>query len=358
MKLFLRSLLIIISALFTLHRAFAEEILKPAAFEASSPREDLRKQLFEKKQSLDKRTCETLATDPAATITADSHLQDTVRELIKALNQGDEKTIRDAFNPRLKVKAGQVAASLMSLKKIVGAKYAVTNYRVFALNSPDGNTAAIPCDEAGIAVHPLYGYPLSAAVWLQATGDEEIAKIFIELVPSKKDWTIGAWHVQQWTHAGKDFGIWFESAQAYAQKGHKASAYITADIAAKLLDGGGFVEFPNRDAAEEWRDKQLTQEAWHKQVRSIFPQDEIVHLATLFVRGGAGVLMRFGIKAELSANAIKDQCKTHLQKILTSEWGEAIQGMRCGYNFPRENPKAEGVLGSIYIARDDLKDKS
>lgn len=335
----------------------AEDILKPAPLEASSPREDLRKQIFEKKQLLDKRACETLATDPAATIPIDSYLQETIRSLIKALNNADEKTLRDTFNARLKVKAGQVALSLASLKKIVGAKYAVTNYRVFALNSPDGSTEAIPCQDTGVLIHPLYGYPLSAGVWLQATGDDEVARIFLELVPAKKDWTIGAWHIQQWTHAGKDFAMWQDGAEAYAQKGHKEAAFILSDLATKLLDGGGFLEFPVMHDAEAWRDRQMTTSTWAKSVRALFPQDEIVHLSTLFVKGGAGVILRFGVKAELSSNAIKDHCKTHFQKIMATDWGDAILGIRCGYNFVRENPRADGVLGSIYVSKDDLKEK-
>ena len=335
----------------------ADDILKPAPLEASSPREDLRKQVFEKKQLLDKRACETLATDPAATIPADQYLQETIRELIKSINNGDEKTLRDQFNARLKVKAGQVALSLASLKKIVGSKYAVTNFRVFALNSPDGSTGAIPCQDTGVLIHPLYGYPLSAGVWLQATGDNEVARIFLELVPAKKDWTIGAWHIQQWTHAGKDFSMWQDMALAFAQKGHKEAAFITSDLAAKLLDGGGFLEFPVMHDAETWRDKQMTTEAWTKSVRALFPQDEIVHLSTLFVKGGAGVIMRFSVKAELSTSAIKDHCKAHLQKIVATDWGDAILGIRCGYNFLRENPRADGILGSIYVSKEDLKEK-
>lgn len=336
---------------------YADEVLKPAPPEASSPREDLRKQIFGKKQHVDTRACETLATDPAATVAVDSGLQDTVREIIKAMNNSDEKTLRDDFNPRLKIKAGQVAGSLMKLKKIIGSKYAVTNYRVVALNSPDGSTGPIECEDTGVLMHPLYGYPLSAGVWLQATGEEEVARIFIALVPSKKDWTIGAFHIQQWTHAGKDFAMWYETAQGFALKNHKTSAYIAADIAAKLLDGGGFLVFPVKQEAEAWRDKQMSHEAWVKAIHATFPQDELVHVATLFVRGGAGVLLRFGIKAEISANAVREDCKVHLQKAMAAEWGEAIQGIRCGYNFPRENAKSEGVMGSIYISKDDLKDK-
>lgn len=339
------------------HLCSAEDIFKPAPIEASSPREDLRKQIFEKKQLLDKRACETLATDPAATISADSHLEETVRELIKALNNSNEKTLRDAFNARLKVKAGQVALSLASLKKIVGSKYAVTNFRVYALNSPDGSTDAIPCQDTGVLIHPLYGYPLSAGVWLQATGDNEVARIFLELVPGKKDWTIGAWHIQQWTHAGKDFSMWQEAAEAYAQKGHKEAAFIVSDLAAKLLDGGGFLEFPVMHDAEAWRDRQMTATAWNKSMRALFPQDDIIHLSTLFVKGGAGVILRFGVKEELSSHAIKDHCKTHLQKIAATDWGDVLLGIRCGYNFSRENPRADGILGSIYVSKDDLKEK-
>ncbi len=333
--------------------AFAE-ILKPAPIEASNPREDLRKQIF-KDPRLGTRSCEVLATDPAASIKADASLQDAVHNLIKALNNKNEKDLRDLFNPRLKVKAAQALASLMSLKNIVGTKFTVTNYRVAALNSPDGSTTPIECEDTGVLMHPLYGYPLTVGVWLQASGDNEIARVFAEFVPSKKDWTIGAWHIQQWTHAGKDFAMWYESAQAFAQKNQKASAYIAADLAAKLLDGGGFLVFPVKQEAEAWRDKQMTPEQWIKTVKASFPEEDIVHVATLFIRGGAGVLIRFGIKAELSTAAIKEHCQARLQKALSAEWAEGIQGIRCGYNFPRENPTGEGVLGSILILKEELK---
>ncbi|MCX6126269.1 MAG: hypothetical protein NTV34_16170, partial [Proteobacteria bacterium] len=102
-----RSLTFVLSALITCngHRAAHGEIFKPLEIESSSPKEDLRKKIFGTKIS--QRACELLARDPSAeTINSDAPLQNTVRGIIEALRTNNEKTLRDYFNPRSKVKSG------------------------------------------------------------------------------------------------------------------------------------------------------------------------------------------------------------------------------------------------------------
>ena len=348
------SLKLILSALITCtgHTAAHGEIFKTLEIEASSPKEDLRKKIFGAK--LSQRACEILAKDPSVeTIGSDVTLQNTVRGIIEALRTNNEKTLRDYFNPRSKVKSGHVLASMAGLKKITGPNLSITNYRTVALNSPDGGTAPIECEDTGVLIHPLYGYPLTVGVWLQASGDSEVARVFAELVPDEKSWTIGAWHIQQWTHAGKDFVQWYQLGQEEAQKARKGSAFIAADIASKLLDGGGFLVFPIKTDADQLRDSQMTREAWFQTIKASFPSDNVIYAGTLFAREGAGVLIRFGIPGELSANVIKEHCQSRLKLAQEKEWASQIAGIRCSYNLPREDSKREGVLGGLYVAKSD-----
>lgn len=348
--------LIVLAAAVLFFPSSNAQILKSLPMEASSPREDLRKRIFTK--DLAKRDCQVISSDPAAAVAIDAALERTVKKIIAAIEKQNEKTLRDTFHPRLKVKVGQVQSSLASLQQIVGGKYSVTNYRVAALNSPDGSTDAIECVDNGVLMHPLYGYPLVAGVWLQVMGESEVARIFFELVPTASDWLIGAWHIQQWTHAGKDFAMWYEIAQAEAAKKRPAGSYIAADIASKLLDGGGFLVFPVKHDADSWRDKQMSTATWEKTIRDTFPSDKIIYTATLFAKGGAGVLIRFGITEEMSANAIKAHCQERFKKALSAEWSEVIAGIRCGYNFARENPKNDGVMGGMYVSKENLSDSA
>ena len=321
--------------------------------EASSPRESLRKQLFA--GALDKRSCHILAKDPAATISVDADISSTVKSIIKAINDRDDKTLKDYFNPRLKVSTGQILSALASIKSITGGNATAINYRVLALNSPDGASDGIECEDTGVLVHPLYGYPLTMPVWLQVTGQDDIARVFMELVPSKTNWTIGAWHVQQWTHAGKDFGIWFEEARTLSNKGNKFAAWINADIAVKLLDGGGFLQFPVQKDADDWKLKLMSANDFTAAVKNSFKTDEVRYVSTMFAKTGAGILIRFGIKAEMSSVAIRDHCKGKLKTALTLDWGKNIEGIHCAYIFPREDSKQDGVLGGIYMSKTDIK---
>lgn len=325
---------------------------KLAPIEESSPREDLRKKLFSAR--LNQRACEVLAKDPAATISSDPSLQTAVRGIIKSIQERDEKALREWFNPRLKVKSGQVLSSLSGLKQIVGGNANVTNYRTAALNSPGGTTEGIECEDTGVLMHPLYGYPLSVGLWLQATGEDEVARVFAVLVPDAKSWTIGAWHVQQWTHAGKEFSMWYDLATTEANRGRKAGAFIAADIASKLLDGGGFLVFPVKQDVDTFRDKQMPREEWNKVITASFPKDKVIYSSTLFARSGAAVLVRFGITEEMSAVAIKDHCHSRLQEAMKDpSWTTVVSGIRCGYNFPRETVTKEGVLGGIFVSKED-----
>ncbi len=325
----------------------AEVTLKPVPIEASSAKEDLRRKIFG--TDLAQRQCKTISTDPRATVEIAPDVEQTIQKITTSINSRSDKTFKNYFNPRLKVNSGKAMGALDAIRRIAGEGMAVSNYRIMALNSPDGSTDAIECPDTGVMLHPLYGYPLTIGVWLQATGDKEVARVFFELVPSSKDWTIGAWHVQQWTHASKDFAMWYELASVEAQAKRTISAYIASDIAVKLLDGGGFLVFPVKKDAESFRDQQLNSADFMKAVSETFAADKVVYASSLFAQEGAGLLVRFEVKEELSAKAINAHCQDRLKTLSQKDWSKVLVGMRCAYNFPREKASADGVLGGIYM---------
>jgi hypothetical protein len=230
-------------------------------------------------------------------------------------------------------------------------------FRAYGINSFDGVTNAIDCPEDGLMVHPLFSHPFQAGVWIQVQGRDEITRVYVDLVPTKEKWLIGAWHVQQWTHAGKDFSVWRQEAEELAKKKEDITAWLYLDIAAKLLDGGKFLMFPvEKDVASE-KAKIFGPKTLKDMLAAKFKDEKLVYASSLFSRKGAAILIRFGIPGEWSANAIRDHCRLKFKELSAETWMSGVAGIRCDYVMPRESVEKEGALGGIFVDRDSLAEK-
>jgi len=323
------------------------DILVPAKIEEQSPREDLRKRVFS--ESLKQRECKILSKNPGGTVDADSSLTAALQTLLKGLNSSDAKVLLPLFHPQLKVKPAQVAVALTSISRISGGQSEATLFRVYGLNNPSGETDGIVCTEDGLMLYPLYGHPLQAGVWVQVQGRDEVARVFAILIPTKDKWQIGAWHVQQWTHAGKDFAQWRAQGQELSSKKENVAAWVYYDLAEKLLDGGKFMAFPVAKDVVAEQAPLLAGKSLQETLNKKLSSDKVVYASSLFSRKGASILIRFGIEAEWSANAIKEHCRARFKQLSAEPWMQSIAGIRCDYVTPRESPTKEGALGGIFV---------
>ena len=261
------------------------------------------------------------------------------------------------FHPQIKVKLAQIKAALISIHRISGSKTDATMFRAYAMNNLPGDSGAVSCDEDGLRLHPLYGHPLQAGVWIQALGEEEVTRIYVVLIPSKDKWLIGAWHVQQWTHAGKDYINWRQEGEDLANKKQDIAAWVYFDIAVKLLDGGKFIVFPVAEDIAAERSKVLGPKTILDILSAKFSSDKLVYANSLFSRKGASILLRFGIPGEWSANAIKEHCRSKFKQLSQEPWMKSVAGIRCDYVMPKESTQKEGALGGIFIDQASLANK-
>jgi hypothetical protein len=336
------------------HPTFAET-LAPAKLEEQSPREELRRQLFGER--LSGRACLTVSKNPAGTVSADPALTAALQKLIDGINKSAAPDLVPLFHPQLKVKTRQVAVALTSISRISGNSAQASLFRAYALNNPDGVPELTDCAEDSLSLRPLYGHKLQVAAWIQVQGEDEVSRVYADFVPSKSKWLIGAWHVQQWTHAGKDFTGWREMAINQVAAKQPITAWILYDLAIKLLDGGKFLSFPVTNELLAEQAKLLGGKTLLESIAPKLTNEKLVYAASLFSRKGAAVLLRFGIDSEWSGNAIREHCRAKFKQLQLDGFVSGLAGIRCDYVLPKESPLREGALGGIFMDEDSSKVK-
>lgn len=335
-------------------QALSEELV-PATMEEISPREDFRKKIFA--ESMTKRACKVISKNPSGAVTDNPALTNTLQKLLDAMNKNSPADLVPLFHPQLKVRTKQVAAALTSISRISGKNVQSSLFRAYALNNPDGDPQPTECPEDGLMIRPLYGHRVQVAVWIQAQGADEVSRVYADLVPTKDAWLIGAWNVQQWTHAGQDYNEWRARAQKMLEGKQLVASWIFYDIAMKLLDGGKFLNFPVEKDIRNEQTKVLGGKSLMEVVAPKFPSEKLVYVSSLFSRHGAALLLRFGLENEWSANAIREHCRTKFRYLLNDGLARNLAGIRCDYVLPKESPSKEGVLGGIFVDQDSLKAK-
>jgi len=318
----------------------------------NSPQEALRRKIF--KDHPEKAACADLPVDPHGGLNhLDAGLESFLKQTLAAVRAKDDKALQPLFHKRLKVSLAAIQATFARLDSTYGAPLDVSVYKAWALNTVDGNPAGLACGDR-LVVSPMYGYPLQFGVWLQVMGRHELGRIYLSLVPADGRWNLGAFHVQQWTHAGKDYAGWIDAAAQDEHKGDKVAAYAKYDLAQKLLDGGPVIVNAVQDDVIKMRDNVMKTAAWHQTMHALVKGMDVAYSSTLLVPGGVGVLLRIKVPGELSLEHIKNDCHKIAADLLKQPWGSEMQGVRCSYVLPREDPKKEGILGGIYLAFADL----
>jgi hypothetical protein len=320
----------------------------------NSPKEKLRLKLF---PTPSKVSCNSIDTGPKTGSKIDSELDGFIQLILTAIRENDAKKMLPLFHKRMNVKMMQIQTSFNRLNSVYRVPFDVSIYRLWALNTVDGTPNGLSCNQDELTVYPLYGYPLQFGLWLQIMGQLELGRIYISLVPANGRWNIGSFHSQQWTHDSRDFATWDEEGQKNQRMGYPLAAYVKYDIAAKLLNGGGFIDIPMQDHIIKRRDSAITKQKWQESIKSILKEWNIAYTATMLVAGGGGVLARIRIDKEISLVDMKKDCNRLAKTLIKQPFHNYLEGVRCSYVLPRENPKKEGLLGGMFLSFSDLKPK-
>ncbi len=321
--------------------------LVPAKPEESSPYESLRSKIFSNDPK--KASCLPVKADlKGRGSDLPSNLSEKIGEILQALNKGSDRGLQPLFHPRLNTSLGAISTMLAKLDQTYGKPLQFSIARIWAVNTVDGNPKPLLCETEHVELTPMYGYPLQFGLWVQVLGVSELGRIYISLVPTVDGWYIGAWHVMQWTHDGKDYLVWAEEA---SKEKSPQLAYAKFDIALKLVEGSRFLEFSDLPRLTNLRDQVLKKEHWEKSIKESIPAQgfQVVRAATLLVPGGAGVLLGLEFPGEVSLVKMKEIC----QKISSSvgklkEW-QGFKGIRCNFYLPGEDQKQDGVQGGLFV---------
>ncbi|MEZ4740945.1 MAG: hypothetical protein R3B45_00605 [Bdellovibrionota bacterium] len=213
------------------------KLVQKVASEAMT--EKLRSTLF--KQSLQNRSCLTIhnSLQNGADI-IDKDLKDFLTKLSNGFESRNTSELLPLFHPKILDSLIPIKELLSAMRITLGPPFEVSTYRLWAINTVDGDPSPVTCQEQGKAslkFWPQFGYNLEFAIWLQILGQKELGRIFATLVNKEGHWYIGALHYHQWTHAGKDFEHWVYEGQKDLRDDSLHSAFIKFDIASKLVYG-------------------------------------------------------------------------------------------------------------------------
>lgn len=314
----------------------------------NSPREDLRKKLFP--NTLDVPSCQVLKVHPQGDLGGlDNKLQELIQGVMRGITKHKATDLIGWFHPRLKVGIPALEDALGKIDLMVVPPKSASLFRLWALNTVDGTVRGLDCAGDGAVVYPQYGYPLQFAAWFSVLGKAEVARVYVSIVPTER-WNLGAFHQQQWTHAEKDPAAWAEAARADLAQGNTESAYAKFDLAAKLADGGKFLELAMQKDALAQRDAVMSRQAWEASLQALIKSEKVEYMATLLVTGGAGVLARLRVDGEISLDDMKKRCQGIVSAVGKSRWSKGLVGMRCSYLLPKEAADKEGALGGLFLA--------
>jgi len=329
----------------------------PLPPEAGSPHEDLRKRLFA--DSVTQASCASITTGPKGNLMkVESDLDRFIANLLDSLQKRDVTNLLRFFHPRLGVRPIVIEAQLHGIERIYGKPIDWSIRDLWALNSVDGSTKGLACGP-GLNVYPLYGYPLQFGLWLQAMGPKELGRIYMGIVPANGRWNIGSFHVQQWTHSGREASSWAEEAARDVVAKEPMAAWAKFDLARKLASGGGFVELAATSEALALRDQQMTEDQWKNEITTAIAASakdrEIAHVSTMLADGGVGILIRFRTNRDLALSEIKSSCAAIGKDLAARSWSNRLAGLRCSWILPKEGADKDGVLGGIYYSFASLR---
>lgn len=278
----------------------------------------------------------------------------TFKSIAAGIVSNDAKTIAKLMHPRLQASESKVKRMIEELNGIYEGPLSTALYRVWALNTPRGDSSPLPCFEDELAIGPHYGYTLQFGAWIQITGQKDLARLYVSLVPTKEGWRIGAWHAQQWTYNGKDPDTLINDGLLEDKAKDRLSAYVLLDLAAKLLDGGGYVFLAKRENVLLTRDKIYNQKELLAFFSKLSVSLKLVSMGTIFATEAPGLLLRFEVPKDTKVNDLHPACLKEITSIYNAINNKKFGGARCSFVVPGEDPNRDGHLGSRLVRKSEI----
>ncbi|MGE0174432.1 MAG: hypothetical protein AB7T49_16675 [Oligoflexales bacterium] len=321
-----------------------------------SDSENLRKRLFAGTES--KASCSVLSRGPYVNLKdTDAGLDSFVSDFLTKLKGKDAKVL-PLFHDRLRLKADFGEQLYSSLKQTYKEPWDFSVFRIFGLNTVNGDKQDLPCADEDVLVTTAYGYPFQVGVWIQLLSQSELGRIFAVVAPTKDGWKIVGLHMQQWTQSEKDFEAWIKQSNDYAAKGTPHLAYLSLDVSQKMLFGGDLLTFPLVNAIIAERDKIMTKEALRKKIGAFFPDRDIAYAGTALAEDGPGWVIRERITQEKPTNELMKRCLEAGKKLQMEGWiSKNLGGLNCNYVLPGEAAEKPGKLGGFYFSQKDILTK-
>lgn len=277
----------------------------------------------------------------------------TIETISQAIRSNDAGALVKLFHPRLKINKAQVESRLAEIHARYVDPVDISPLKLMWLDTVDGHPGLVPCDFDGAQVKPLHGYRFQASLWFQATGQRDIARVMVAVVPVPKylggGWRIGAFHVQQWTHAGKDPLTWIQSARKSLGAKQSYQAWAEFDIAAKLLKDNQSVSYAAYPEVLAERDQVITAANLRSKISAMTSGLTVEEIGSLLAIDGAGMLLKLRLVKELSTNEIQKNCSAVVKKLAESGMAKGMAGVRCMYYRPGESLSRDGVTGGVFI---------
>jgi hypothetical protein len=315
--------------------------------------QDLRAKIFG--ESINKPSCQIVDRGPKVNLgKLDAKLGEFGNQVLSSLVGKDEDKIGRFFHERLRAGKDFGKRIFSVLKVTYDEPWQFSIYRVFALNTVDGDKQQFNCDE-GLHVTSLYGYNLQMGFWVQVMGENELGRIFFIAVPKGDTWKIGGFHVQQWTYQGKDFQQWFLAGTAALDAKQTLQAYMGFDIAQKMLFGGDFLDYEAKPELLKARDIAMPKDELKLKMQALFPKRDMVYVGTVMPKDGPGWLIRERLDKEIPLEQLTSRCLSIGKTLISNKWlVEGNGGVNCNFLLPREDPEAQGKLGGFYFSLADI----
>lgn len=306
-------------------------------------------ELFAEKASVLERACTPVEAKGASSsfIGVDQRLNALITRIVTALKDGDKKTLETFFHKKLQQNGIDLDDLFSRLHLIYRPPYKFSVARLWELKTAEA-VDKLFCAKDALYLKPLYGYAQQYYLWLSVIGKKEMGRIVVALVAPKSKWTIGALHIQQWTHQGLDFNDWLVKAEAKKKK-KKMLSYAMFDIAIKLLQDNPFMHFPQKQNIRRVQQGVMVTSEWKEKIRSVAKKWHIIFINSVLTQNGVGVLLRVQIPKVLSGKEINGLCRSMLDSFKTHSWFADFSGIKCSFVVKGEDPSKEGVLGGIYL---------
>lgn len=234
------------------------------------------------------------------------------------------------------------------------------NYSVLGIWSmiqDEGRRDVYDCPKAeGMQLISHSGYQRQYMLIYQLMSQNELGRLMFAIAPdSTKTLRIVGFHIQQWSHQGKDWLSWTEQGNGFTKAADSKSAYIFFDIAQKLLDGGTLVHYPYRKEIKLVRDQIYQQDSLVKSVQEDIGNKDIVYVGTVLSRTDTGIIVKVAIEKEYSSEDLRRKCQDIGKKLLASLWLKEVNGgVNCSFIPKGSSPDVRSKIGGYYITRDLL----